>query len=94
MKKTVIEFNKVTLLVLSIIFDAIGYLSFSVPMIGEFTDIIWAPLSAYLMMKMYKGNLGKVGGVISFIEEALPSLDIIPTFTIVWIYKFIIKKSN
>lgn len=86
-------YDKKTLLVLSILFDAVGYLSFTIPMIGEFTDVIWAPLSAYLMMKMYKGNLGKIGGIISFVEEALPSLDIIPTFTIVWIYKFIIKKN-
>ncbi len=88
------EINKSTLLLMSIVFDAIGYLSFTIPMVGEFTDVIWAPLSAYLMMKMYKGNLGRVGGVISFIEEALPGVDVIPTFTLVWIYKFLIKKER
>jgi len=92
MNKKEIEFNKGTLLVMSVIFDAIGYLSFTIPVIGEFADVIWAPLSAYLMIKMYKGKLGKVGGVISFVEEILPSLDILPTFTIIWIYKYIIKK--
>ncbi len=93
MKNKEIEFNKGTLLVMSIAFDAIGYLSFSIPLAGEFSDVIWAPLSAYLMMKMYKGNLGKVGGVISFIEEILPSIDVIPTFTLVWLYKFVYKKN-
>jgi len=92
MNKKEIEFSKSSLLILSILFDAIGYLSFTIPVIGEFTDVIWAPVSAYLMMKMYKGNLGKIGGIISFIEEALPTFDIIPTFTIVWIYKYIYKK--
>lgn len=85
-------FSKNTLLLMSIFFDAIGLLSFTVPMIGEFSDVIWAPISAYLMIKMYKGNLGKIGGGISFIEEILPSLDVLPTFTMIWVYKFIIKE--
>lgn len=92
MKNKTEEINKSTLLLMSIVFDAIGYLSFTIPMVGEFTDVVWAPLSAYLMMKMYKGNLGKIGGVISFIEEALPGVDVIPTFTLVWLYKFVLKK--
>ena len=74
---------------LSILLDGIGYLSFAFP----FIDILWAPLSAYLMTKLYKGNPGKIAGVIAFIEEALPGLDIIPTFTLMWIYSyFFIKK--
>jgi len=78
-----------SLLLLSIIFDTIGYLSFIIPGFGEITDVVWAPLSGYLMLQMYQGNVGKVGGAISFIEEALPIVDVIPTFTIVWIYTFI-----
>ena len=68
-------------LALSILFDAIGFITF--------IDIIWAPLSAYLMTKMYKGTKGKVGGVISFIEEIVPGMDIIPTFTIMWLYTYV-----
>ncbi|HRV56347.1 MAG TPA: hypothetical protein P5264_12510 [Mangrovimonas sp.] len=55
-------------------------------------DIVWAPLSGYLMSRMYKGTEGKVAGVISFIEEIVPGLDIIPTFTIMWFYTYVIKK--
>jgi hypothetical protein len=84
------KYNK---LLLSILFDAIGYASFIIPGIGEFTDIIWAPVSAWLMIKMYKGNTGKIAGVISFIEEILPGLDVIPTFTLTWLYTYILKKS-
>jgi len=81
---------------LSILFDALGYVSFFIPGLGEFTDIIWAPISAWLMMKMYKGNTGKVAGVISFIEEILPVFDVIPTFTLTWLYtyKFLDKKNK
>ena len=73
-------------LALSILFDAIGFITF--------IDIIWAPLSAYLMTKMYKGTKGKVGGVISFIEEIVPGMDIIPTFTIMWLYTYVFNKEK
>jgi hypothetical protein len=42
---------------------------------------------------MYKGKKGKVAGVISFLEELLP-IDIIPTFTIMWIYTHLISKKK
>ena len=86
--------NKYVLLFLSLLFDAIGMLSFTVPIVGESFDIIWAPIAAFLIYKMYKGSEGKIAGVITFVEEALPGLDIIPTFTLTWIYKFLIKREN
>ena len=78
--------NKTRDLVLGILFDAIGMLSFTVPFIGEFSDVIWAPLAGFLMTWMYKGTIGKVGGTIAFLEEILPFTDFIPTFTLTWIY--------
>ena len=41
---------------------------------------------------MYKGVEGKAAGIVTFIEEIVPGLDIIPTFTLTWIYTYIIKK--
>ncbi len=76
--------SKYKKLALSLVFDAIGLVTI--------IDIIWAPLSGYLMSRMYKGTEGKVAGVISFIEEIVPGLDIIPTFTIMWFYTYVIKK--
>ncbi|MGJ8745901.1 hypothetical protein [Polaribacter sp.] len=73
-------------LVLSLVLDAIGFI--------PFTDIVWAPLSAYIMTKMYKGKEGKVAAILSFIEEAIPFLDIVPTFTIMWFYSYVIKKEK
>jgi hypothetical protein len=46
---------------------------FTVPLFGEFSDVIWAPMAAYLMTRMYKGTAGKVGGG-NFIEEIVPLL--------------------
>ena len=65
-------------LALSILLDAIGF----IPLI----DIIWAPLSGYIMSKMYSGTKGKIAGIISFLEEIIPFSDFIPTFTLMWIY--------
>ena len=73
-------------LVLSIVLDAIGFITIF--------DVIWAPLSAYIMTRMYPGNKGKVAGVMSFIEEILPGLDIIPTFTIMWFYTHVFSKNE
>ncbi len=86
--------SKFGLLALSILFDAVGMLSFAIPGIGEFSDIIWAPISAFLVYKMYRGAVGKIGGMVSFIEEIIPGLDFIPTFTLTWIYQYVIKKDN
>lgn len=85
--------NKYKLLFWGILFDIIGTLSFVIPYVGEFSDVIWAPVSAYLIMKMYKGTDGKVAGFISFVEEmGIFGTDLIPTFTLTWIYRFLIKK--
>lgn len=85
--------NQTRDLVLSLLFDAIGMMSFSIPFIGEFADVIWAPISGLIMVWMYKGTMGKVAGVFSFLEEILPATDIIPSFTIMWFYTYFIKKS-
>ena len=47
--------NKYQKLGLGILFDAFGYASFVFPVM----DIVWAPLAAYLMTKMYEGKKGK-----------------------------------
>ena len=73
-------------LILCILMDAVGYLTYLLPVIGEWGDIIWAPISAFLFYKMFGGKTGKVGALISFAEEILPFVDFIPTFTIGYIY--------
>lgn len=81
--------NKYKKLALGIFFDALGYVSFFIPGFGEFTDIIWAPLSGWLMTKLYKGKSGKIAGIVAFVEEALPFFDVIPTFTFMWLYTYV-----
>lgn len=86
--------NKYKKLAISIFLDAIGYVSFLIPGIGEFTDIVWAPVSAYFMTKLYKGKKGKIAAAVSFIEEAIPGLDVIPTFTLMWLYTHVFSKDE
>lgn len=85
--------NKYKKLALSLIFDALGYVSFLAPGVGEFLDVAWAPASAYLMTKLYKGQKGKIAGAVAFIEEAMPGLDVIPTFTLMWLYTYVFNKN-
>ncbi len=84
--------DKNTKLILSLIFDGIGMLSYIVPVFAESMDIIWAPLSGLLLVVMYKGIVGKIAGLFGAIEELIPFTDIIPTFTITWFYTYIIRK--
>ncbi len=83
--------KKYQILLLSLLFDALGFVSFLVPGIGEFSDAIWAPVSAWLMTKLYKGREGKIAAIITFVEEALPVVDVIPTFTLMWLYTYVFK---
>ncbi|WP_333809655.1 hypothetical protein [Flavobacterium sp.] len=83
--------NKGTMLVLSLLFDSIGMVSYFVPVFAEVTDLFWAPISGILLVVMFKGTAGKLAGVFGFIEELLPFVDVIPTFTITWFYTYVIK---
>ena len=81
-------------LLLGLLLDGVGMISFSIPLLGEFSDVIWAPIAAFIMTRMYKGRVGKVASVLTFIEEALPFTDVIPSFTITWIYTYYFQKRN
>ena len=84
--------DKYKLLQRGIFYDLVGMLSMVIPVIGPFLDLIWAPIAAGQMQKMYKGTEGKIASVIVFLEEILPFTDIVPTFTLMWLYTFVWKK--
>jgi len=64
--------------------DLIGYASYGIPVLGEFADVIWAPVSALIFFISFGGWKGALGGIGNFIEELLPGTDFIPSFTIMW----------
>lgn len=91
--KTVTD-KKQKQLMLSLLFDAIGMFSYALPFFGEFADFAWAPISGLILARMYKGTVGTVGGIISFLEELFPFTDVIPTFTLTWIYTYYFSKEK
>lgn len=81
-------------LYLGIVLDAVGMGTYFIPGLGPFLDLLWAPVAAWFMTKMYKGQAGKTAGVIAFLEEVLPGTDFIPSFTLMWFYTYKIKKET
>src|SRR5678815_5568671 len=75
-------------LLFCILMDFIGYASYAVPFFGEFSDILWAPVSALIFYRTFGGWKGAFGGIFNFVEELLPGLDFIPTFTITWVVNY------
>lgn len=85
----VVPHQRLPSLKLCLLLDAIGCLSFLIPVFGELFDIIWAPISAALFYRLFGGGKrGMLGGLFSFVEEIIPGLDFIPTFTIAWCLAF------
>jgi len=71
-------------LAICIAMDLVGMASYVLPFLGEFSDIVWAPISGYIFYKLFGGRFGLIGGVLDFLEEIIPFTDIIPSFTIGW----------
>jgi hypothetical protein len=75
-----------------VLMDVIGFASFGLPVIGEFLDVLWAPISAMIYLKMFGVRKGFFGGMFAFAEELLPFTDFIPTFTITWMLRYSKRK--
>ena len=73
-------------LVKSLVYDAVGMATMAIPLVGPFLDMVWAPVAARKMSRMYPGTKGKLASAIVFLEEILPFSDVIPTFTLMWVY--------
>lgn len=67
-----------------ILMDLVGMATYFFPGLGEFADIVWAPISGYIFYKLFGGRFGIVGGTLDFLEEIIPFTDVIPSFTIAW----------
>jgi hypothetical protein len=78
-------------LFIGILMDAGGLVTFLIPVLGEWLDVIWAPFSAFVMSKMYAKTHGNWSSWLAFAEEALPWADFVPSFTLMWLYAFVFK---
>jgi hypothetical protein len=75
-----------------LIMDLLGSATFLLPGLGEWFDILWAPVSAMLFFNSFGGKMGRIGSIINFAEEMLPFTDFVPTFTIAYFYNRYFKK--
>jgi hypothetical protein len=75
-----------------ILMDIFGYISYTIPLFGEWTDLIWAPISAIIFYNLFGGKAGKLGAGISFWEEILPFTDFFPSFSIAWLVRKVLQK--
>ena len=63
-----------------IILDIIGCFSYIIPPFGP----LWAIISGITFYFMFGKKMGVLGGMFSFVEELIPGVDFIPTFSIAW----------
>jgi len=82
------------LLIKGVLYDLAGMATYAIPFVGPFLDIAWAPIAAKQMRKMYPGKKGKLASILVFLEEILPGTDLIPSFTLMWLYTYVWKNAT
>ncbi len=78
-------------LMASLAIDALGMATYIIPALGEVADIAIAPIVSILIYAVHRTTFGAIAG---FLEEIIPFTDIIPSATIIWFYRYILKKEN
>ena len=75
-------------LLLALFADAIGAMTYLLPLVGELADVVWAPVQAYLVYSMLSNDPAVWSYTsLAFAEEILPFTDIVPSVTIAWLHK-------
>jgi uncharacterized membrane protein YciS (DUF1049 family) len=69
-------------LILCIAIDVIGSASELVPVLGEVTDVVWAPIAGLALRSLFGSN---IVFALEFTEEFLPFTDILPLATLCWV---------
>jgi len=83
-------------LIQSIALDALGMFTYIIPILGEFGDLIYAPIYGITIFAMYRLRVASaaLGGVAGFAEELLPGTDFIPTASVMWAYHYYFKRES
>jgi hypothetical protein len=71
----------------SLSIDSVGSFSYLLPFVGEAFDVVWAPAQTVLIMALYQ-HVSPNMSYVSFAEELLPFLDVLPSATTGWMMEF------
>lgn len=70
------------ILALCVLIDSIGDSSYTIPGVGELEDVVWAPISAFALSKIFGSTAITT---LDFLKEALPGTDVLPVASIAWL---------
>lgn len=79
-------------LIICVLLDVLGNISYFVPILGEFSDIPFASVSGLIMAILfwrYGKAVGIGAGLFNMVEETLPFSDVIPSATFMWFMVFV-----
>ena len=77
-----------------LLMDILGCVFVMIPLIGPVIEMLFAPISAIIYFRMFGMRRGFFGGIFNFVEELIPGLDFIPTFTISWFVQYAKQKKE
>jgi hypothetical protein len=77
-----------------LVMDILGCVFVMIPLIGPVIEMLFAPISAIIYLRMFGVRRGLFGGIFNFVEELIPGLDFIPTFTITWFVRYANQKKE
>jgi len=77
-----------------LVMDILGCVFVMIPLIGPIVEALFAPISAIIYFRMFGVRRGLFGGIFNFVEELIPGMDFIPTFTISWFIHYAKQKKE
>lgn len=79
-------YKKKPSLIFCILMDLIGAATYFIPVLGEWGDAVWAPLSALIFYFCFGGKTGIFGAFINFAEEVFPFSDFVPSYCLGYLW--------
>src|SRR6476661_7788674 len=77
-----------------LVMDILGCVFVMIPLIGPIVEALFAPISAIIYFRMFGVRRGLFGGIFNFVEELIPGMDFMPTFTISWFIRYVNQKKE
>lgn len=88
------KYNKIKYfkLILAVIIDLVGIVTYLIPVLGESGDLVWGPISGVLIFILFPNR--KRMAISGAIEEILPFTDLIPTAFLTWSLNYVKDKEK